>query len=395
MRPIYWLVVIIILLVAGAILHLPWLSYFASAAGVIFAISYFWRKFSLNKVQYQRKFVYHRGFPGETTPAKITVENRKLLPVSWLTTRDSWSAGAPPLAEGQIAPSHLPDRIQFINSYSLRWNQRVTRATTIQFKKRGIHTLGPVVLESGDLFGFEESSKTVELPNTLTVYPEIIPLSELGLDADDPFGDRKARRRLFEDPNRMMGVRQYGPEDEFRRIHWPATARTGTLQVKIYQPVTSQVMQVCLNMATGLHSWEGVVPETVEQLIKVAATIVYHGVEAGYAVGLISNGSLAQSDQTFHLQPGRSRDQLGNLLSMLAGLSSFTLAPFDSFLLRSLPKIPMGATMVIISAITTPELVETIHHIRRYRQHTTLISLDSTPPPPIQGVKIVHHPFIP
>ena len=395
MKPIYWLFLIIFLLIVGAILHLPWLSYFASAIGVVLLVSFLWRKYALSKITYSRKFVYSRGFPGETSQVRIQVENQKLLPISWLMISDNWGIGAPPGVPDQISPSHIPDRIQFHNSYSLRWKQRVSRTFPIEFKTRGVYNLGPVKMESGDLFGFEDSSTTLDIPDTLTVYPELIPFTDLHLEAEDPFGDRKARRRIFEDPNRMMGVRPYGPEDEFRRIHWPATARTGSLQVKIYQPVSSQVIQICLNMATTAHTWEGTVPKTIEQLIKVAATLVYHNVQDGYSVGLISNGSLAQSDQPFNLQPGRSREQLGNLLQLLAGLTAYTITPFDSFLLRSLPGIPMGATMVIITAMMTPTLTETLLHVRRYRPHTTLISLDPTPPPTLQGINVIHVPYTP
>jgi uncharacterized protein (DUF58 family) len=84
----------------------------------------------------------------------------------------------------------------------------------------------------------------MEAVEKVTVFPEMISLSDINLQAEDPFGDRRSRRRLFEDPNRPMGVREYHPEDELRHIHWPATARTNQLQVKVYQPVSSQVMML-------------------------------------------------------------------------------------------------------------------------------------------------------
>jgi uncharacterized protein (DUF58 family) len=91
-------------------------------------------------------------------------------------------------------------------------------------------------VESGDLFGIYEQACPVGPAEHLTVYPALAPLSEAGLPADDPFGERRSRRRLFEDPNRPMGIRAYQPEDSFRRIHWPATARTGHLQTAFSNP---------------------------------------------------------------------------------------------------------------------------------------------------------------
>jgi uncharacterized protein (DUF58 family) len=59
-----------------------------------------------------------------------------------------------------------------------------------------------------------------------------------------------------------MGIRPYHPEDGFRRIHWPATARTGELQVKVFQPVTARVMVICLNVSTETHYWMGYSPKS-------------------------------------------------------------------------------------------------------------------------------------
>jgi len=188
-------------------------------------------------------------------------------------------------------------------------------------------------------------------------------------------------------------VRSYHPEDEFRRIHWPATARTGDLQVKVYQPVTARVLEICLNVSTFEVPWLGVKPAMLEQLVKMAATFCFHGFQNGYAVGLLSNGCLAHADHPFRIQPGRSHGQLPLLLSSLAAVTSFTTAPFESHLIKSLPQIPYGATLVILTSIVPPALCDTLIHLKRYRSYTTLISLEKTPPPQLPGIRTIHLPF--
>ena len=130
-----------------------------------------------------------------------------------------------------------------------------------------------------------------------------------------------------------MGVRDYHPEDDFRRMHWPATAHTGQLQVKVYQPASAQVMMVCLNVSTLAHYWEGILPELLEHLVRVTASIVQQGLQDGYRVGLVSNGCLAHADQPFRVPPGRSPDQLAHLLSTLAGVTPLVTGSFDRFLI--------------------------------------------------------------
>jgi hypothetical protein len=46
--------------------------------------------------------------------------------------------------------------------------------------------------------------------------PTLLPLQELDLSPEYPIGDKRSRRRISEDPNQVMGVRDNHPEDDFR-----------------------------------------------------------------------------------------------------------------------------------------------------------------------------------
>jgi uncharacterized protein (DUF58 family) len=190
-----------------------------------------------------------------------------------------------------------------------------------------------------------------------------------------------------------MGVRDYHPEDDFRHLHWPATARTGQLQVKVYQPTSTQTLVLCLNVSTYPHYWQGVYPAMFERLLSLAGTLLSHGIERGYRVGLISNGCLSNSDQTFRVPPGRSPEQLGRLLQALAGATPVVVTSFERFLLREVPRVPYGSTLLILTAVTTPELVETLASLRKHERVLTLLSLAEESPPHIKGVRSVHMPF--
>ncbi|HZW02620.1 MAG TPA: DUF58 domain-containing protein [Anaerolineaceae bacterium] len=388
-----WLFVLAVMLIVGTLLNLKWLVFFVTTVGFLLAITHLWRKHSLDQVQYRRKWIYTRGFPGETADVQLEVENRKRLPVSWLKAVDNWPVAAPPVERDLLSPSHLVERGFLTNIFSLRGFQRAHRTYRFRFDQRGIHPIGPVRLESGDLFGLFEEAQTLEPADQLTVFPEVLPLESLRLPAEDPFGDRQAPRRLFEDPNRTIGVRGYHPEDEMRRIHWPATARTGSMQVRLYQPVSARVLMVCLNVSTSEHIWQGTASAPLEQIVKIAATICYHGMEDGYSVGLISNGGLARSDRAFKILPSRSPNHLALLLQALAGVSPITIAPFENYLLKTMPDVPLGATLLVVTPLVTTALAETLVALRRYRAHTTLISIAPEPPPEIPGVRSIHLPF--
>jgi len=388
-----WLQVLILVFLAGVLLRLPWLIYFSVAVSLVMFLAHQWRRRALDRVHYTRRFHYTRGFPGEETEVRITVENNKLLPVSWLRASDAWPAGVGITDESSLAPSHLPDRSYLVNVFSLRWHERITRGFKLVFHKRGIYEIGPLLLEAGDLFGLYEQREEREQTEYLTVFPEMVPMDRLGLRAEDPFGDRRSPRPLFDDPSRPVGIRPYHPEDGFRRIHWPATARTGALQAKVYQPVSARTLVICLNVSTEVHFWLGYVPAVLEQMVRVCTTLAYQGVEDGYAVGLFANGCLAHADQPFRIQPGRSPHQLAALLQALAGVTPFVTAPFETFLIRSMSQIPFGATLVIVTALVPERLQDTLMRLHRYRPRISLISLAEAPPPALPGIQTSHLPF--
>jgi hypothetical protein len=137
----------------------------------------------------------------------------------------------------------------------------------------------------------------------------------------------------------------------------------------------------------------GYSPALLEHLVKICATLAYHAVEDGFAVGLFSNGCLAHADQPFRIQPGRSPHQLAVLLGALAGVTPYITAPFEMFLIRSMADIPFGATLVIVTARVPETLQDSLMRLRRYRPQITLISLEDRPPPPLPGIQIIHLPF--
>jgi uncharacterized protein (DUF58 family) len=393
METVSWLQLLILVFLAGAAVGVPWMVYFSASVMVVMGAAHWWRTRSLDRVIYRRKLHYRRGFPGETTALTVEVENRKLMPLSWLQIEDGWPVAVSPQDEAVLAPSHIQGTGTLVNVYSLRWYDRIRRSYTLLLRERGIYPLGPLRLASGDLFGIYEAERTLEQPDYLTVFPALLPLERLRLRADDPFGDRAARRPLFDDPNRPMGIRPYHPEDGFRRIHWPATARTGSLQTKIYQPVTARMVAVCLNVATEQMPWLGYAPGLLEYMVRVTATLVYQGVESGYAMGLYSNGCLAHADQPFRIPPGRTPAHLAVLLQALAGVTPYVTGSFEKFLLRTLSDIPFGATLVLVTALLPEAFQDTLIRLQRYRRQITLYKVGGELPPDLPGVQTVYLPY--
>jgi uncharacterized protein (DUF58 family) len=161
-----------------------------------------------------------------------------------------------------------------------------------------------------------------------------------------------------------------------KRVHWKATARYGELQVKVYEPTITQHLVVFLNVATFPKPWMGVIPERQEQAISVAASIAYHATERRCAVGLIANGSVPHSDQPIKVLPGRAPEQLTRILEALAAVTGFATATIEQLLAAESPNLAWGATLVVVTAVVTEELLVEMARLRDAGRRLVLVSLD-------------------
>ena len=386
-----WFEIAALLIAIGLVVRQRAPFVLAACLLTVIPIAWLWNRLSLRRLDYERRFDKLRAFPGETFEMTLRVTNRKLLPLSWLEICDSIPT-ALPLTEGMLVPTHIPQVSNLTAVFSLRWYERINRRYKLQCRTRGFYTLGPADIRSGDIFTLFESHENRQERTRLIVYPYVWPLEDLGFPAKEPFGDLKAHRRLFQDPLRTIGVRDYHPEDSLRHIHWKATARLGELQVRTFEPTTSLNLVVLLNVATFKHHWQGFIPELLERTISLAGSIATWATGKKYRVGLVANGSMPHADQPIRVLPGRSPGQLMAILEALAAVTSFATIPIQDLLRRESPRLPWGATLVVVTAIVTDELATTIRGLQRAGRRMALVSLAEDPPPQLDGVVIYHLP---
>src|SRR4029077_89087 len=130
---------------------------------------------------------------------------------------------------------------------------RKTLMYQLHFEMRGYYQIGPCVLESGDLFGLHRRYRVATEPHFVLVYPKVIPLAGFDIASRRPIGEVRLSHRLYEDPTRISGVRLYQAGDPLNRVHWRATARTGALHSKVYEPSCIVGATVLLDFHAGSY----------------------------------------------------------------------------------------------------------------------------------------------
>src|SRR5215213_3144107 len=348
-----------------------------------------WDRWSLLRVTYQRELSQSRAFPDDEVELVIRISNRKPLPLVALSIRE-----LVPAALHVIGHDKMPDtegRQVLSRSTSLSWYEGVVWRYRLRCTARGAYRLGPAQIEGGDPFGFHRTVKDIPDRASLIVYPRLLPLEQLALPPRHPLGDLRARQ-LIRDPLRTIGVRDYHPDDPLKYVHWTATARTGALQTRIFEPTTAREVAIFLDLDSFERYWQGIDEEQVERLISAAATVAQAGLADGYAVGLYVNGAPFEFEQFVRLPPGRSPAQLERIMETLARLTPYSVTPIARLLRVAATDLPWGATLLLISAIAPEGTRAALLRQREHGRDVAWLYLGEDAPPVLPGVLVRHAP---
>ncbi len=338
---------------------------FYSMAGIYF-LGRLWASRSLAAVKVER---HHepRMFYGESLAVRLEVHNRGWLPVLWLRLSDT-------------VPFDLIGGPAFRRVLSLRPGERQQHEYRLLGRRRGYYRLGPLVNSGGDLLGTASFQRQAAADDWVIVYPRIVPLRDLGLPSQSPFGVLPSRQRLFEEPTRIRGVRDYQPGDSLRRLDWKTSARVGQLQVRRYEPAIALETAIFLNLSAA--EYPPAYRHTATELgIVASASLAAHLAEKRQAVALATNGRdplravspATNGGATPALPLRKGREHLMHVLDLLARVEVVTetetkteaAVPFLNLLNRKSLALPWGSTVVAITSQEGEGMMETLLALRR------------------------------
>lgn len=221
---------------------------------------------------------------GDSVAVVITLRNRGRLPIAWVLLEDLLPLRA--LMGDPPAIGVVGSRLQLT---MLGGGGRKMVLYQLQCNRRGYYQIGPLIAETGDLFGLHRRYRILSPPHFLLVYPEVVPLEGFDIASRRPIGEVRMSHRLYEDPTRIAGVRRYEAGDPLNRVHWRATARTATLHSKVYEPSTVAGATLLLEFHSSAYDprYE---PFRSELAVTAAASVANALYLMGQQVGLVTNG---------------------------------------------------------------------------------------------------------
>jgi uncharacterized protein (DUF58 family) len=341
---------------------------------------------------------------GDRVSVQLTVTNNGGLPMPWLLAEDL----LPQYSAGKRFP-RLKVKGKRLQIAMLRAGAQMEMKYQIECLMRGYFQIGPLTLESGDLFGLHRRFRVLTEPTFLLVYPRIVPLLGYDLASRRPIGDVQLSHRLYEDPTRIAGVRPYEAGDPLNRVHWRATARTGTLHSKIHEPSTLSGATVLLDFHQAGYHPQGE-PFRSELAVTTAISLANAVYEMGQQIGLATNGrdavdriktegweqdprtrqaardTAAMSEENERLQPllvetRRGVEQLQRLREMLARVELTDGLTFAELITETIGRLPRDATILAVLPDVSVETAISLGNLRRNGLAITvvLILLDDEP----------------
>jgi len=339
----------------------------------------YFTRVNLKKVEYTRRFTRRTVFEGEHVGMVEVIRNRKLSPVPWVRAESRLSPylkfrGAKN-EERSINADRYHRSIFYMGPYS-----QVTRSHDIQCMMRGHYEAGSVALTSGDLFSIFTTSRQLNMPCSLDVFPRLLSEDELNTPSTRWQGDLIVKRWIMPDPFLTSGIRGYQAGDPLRDVHWRATARMGSLQVKVRDYTADPKMFVVLNVQNTEEQWGDLMEYEragIEQGLRIAATLCVRALKAGVEAGFASNGCLYNEKDAGKpvIVPARSSyDQSETILSTMARLDLHREFSFPRFL--DLINDVRDTDILILSVYDSEAIQNRMAELRARGNSVSLMLLD-------------------
>ena len=364
-------------------------------------------------VEAERSFEPGQREIGDVLEVTVKLKNTGRLPIGWMLLEDMLPEHAFRLRPAKITVKGRRIALLFIPAGATR-----TLKYKLTFHTRGYYQIGPTFAETGDVFGLHRRHRTLTEPSFVLVLPKMLPLASYQFASERPIGEVRLANRLFEDPTRTAGVRPYQLGDPLQRIHWRATARTGELHSRVFEPTSLAGASLLLDFHADGYDIKREHARS-ELAATTACSLAYAIALMNQQVGLGSNGrdaadrireeSLESRDESTALSRGEARadyegldgerlrpvhvptrrgfDQFQMIREALARLETTERMTFPRLIVELAPRLPKDATVIAILPRVPIESAVMLGQLRKqgFAISVVLIAIDDLDVPVAAG----------
>ncbi|NLJ54967.1 MAG: DUF58 domain-containing protein [Intrasporangiaceae bacterium] len=258
------------------------------------------------------------GVARRPVPGRVRVDESSTVE---LTVVNPSRTRSPVIAAEESLDYSLGDRPRTVIP-PLRRGQSHAMSYTVRSHVRGRHRLGPLTLSVSDPFGLTERDLSMQSTADIIVLPRAVPLTDAGRGSHGTGSDGTIPHMVALHGEDDVAVREYRYGDDLRRVHWPATARTGDLMVRQEDRPAMKRAVVLLDSRLSVHG--PTTSQSLEWAVTMAASVVLHAMAQNYAVHLVtaspepgvgrhSTSSATSMEALALVTPGPDEDLIGVL----------------------------------------------------------------------------------
>ncbi|MGK3612506.1 DUF58 domain-containing protein [Bacillus cereus] len=299
-----------------------------------------WYVRKISKVKWRVVQYHERLFIDEKGHCKIYIQNDMNIPTPFLNFCFRSQKGI----DWHIKENWMKRGDFYSIPLSLSKNEEIVIDLNAQAKRRGKWQWDQIEIVMSDPFRLITLHLTYkhEQAPIFHVYPRI---AKVNIPETNRWqqGYRAATVSPLYNETKIIGVKPYEGE-AFRSIHWGATARTGTLSTKKYEPSQGDRYAVYLNLVgKNSYTWRSDTEWLIEVTIGVCKQLFLQDCSFELWVNCVHNNSILQ------IGSGRDRSQLYRALQLLSVITDNDLPVSSEIFFKSgFRKQEPGAIPLII-----------------------------------------------
>jgi uncharacterized protein (DUF58 family) len=246
-------------------------------------------------------------------------------------------------------------------------------STPVRALRWGVHRAGPAQVALTSAWAAYRYLPRVTHERSLVVTPQ-----PAAFDADAPAPHPNGlvgpdRGRRIGDGAEFAGIRPFQLGDRLRRVHWPVSQRTGTLQVvTTYADQDSEVVLV-VDALSSVGGGPDAARSSLTTSVRAATALAEHHLRRGDRVGLTTLGGV---------RPVRVPPRAGrrHLLRVLEALTTVEPHSWDRLVRARLGLgVRAGSLVLAVSPLLDDELTGTL--LTLASRGLTVVAVDTLPPP--------------
>jgi len=275
---------------------------------------------------------------GEQVRVKLEVHVPGLLPMPYMIVRE-------------VLQRHNGDSWSFEDSVipNLRGAGKLVFQTPPL--ERGRYVFSKTECISEDIFGLMEHKGRIEVQTDFRVLPRTIyiPKWQRNIRNSRLGGTQTTVSAARRETTQINGVRDYVYGDRISRIHWNATAKTGSWKSKEFEHESFPRTMIVLDCAADGYDNA----QQFELAVSAAASLIEYGAKEHAGTGLFT---AAQEDQMF--APADNAGERMRMIQHLVDVDYNRKSKLIASLEKSYRHFPKGALFLLISPMSGKEASE-------------------------------------